>query len=264
MPMPDADAHQARAVLEGPRRRLPAARRHAGAGRVPARAKRPRASASIRPARRSSPRSTPRLRPGEGGDPRPGPVPRPRPGARPVLLGAARRADVPPSLHNIFKEIQRDLGLPRPDHGCLTAVGAAGRAAAQRGADGRGRPGRRAPGQGLGRLHRPHRRDPQPRARRPGVHALGQLRAGQGQDHRRPPALRAAAPHPSPLSAHRGFIGCGHFSAANRWLAGRRLAPIDWALPVPSRWLPAPGPALTASWPGRGLEAVPGLAAESS
>ena len=39
------------------------------------------------------------------------------------------------------------------------------------------------------------------------------------------------APHPSPLSAHRGFIGCGHFSAANRWLQGRGLAPIDWALP---------------------------------
>jgi len=37
--------------------------------------------------------------------------------------------------------------------------------------------------------------------------------------------------HPSPLSAHRGFIGCGHFSAANRYLESRHQAPIDWSLP---------------------------------
>jgi uracil-DNA glycosylase len=39
------------------------------------------------------------------------------------------------------------------------------------------------------------------------------------------------APHPSPLSAHRGFIGCGHFSATNDYLARRGIAPIDWSLP---------------------------------
>ncbi len=36
------------------------------------------------------------------------------------------------------------------------------------------------------------------------------------------------APHPSPLSAHRGFFGCKHFSAANRLLEQQALAPIDW------------------------------------
>ena len=36
------------------------------------------------------------------------------------------------------------------------------------------------------------------------------------------------APHPSPLSAHRGFFGCKHFSAANRLLEQQSLAPIDW------------------------------------
>ncbi|MEW7866672.1 uracil-DNA glycosylase [Aeromonas diversa] len=36
------------------------------------------------------------------------------------------------------------------------------------------------------------------------------------------------APHPSPLSAHRGFIGCGHFSEANRRLQSAGLVPIDW------------------------------------
>jgi len=39
------------------------------------------------------------------------------------------------------------------------------------------------------------------------------------------------APHPSPLSAHRGFMGCKHFSAANRYLAQNGLAEIDWSIP---------------------------------
>jgi len=36
------------------------------------------------------------------------------------------------------------------------------------------------------------------------------------------------APHPSPLSAYRGFLGCGHFSACNRYLIEQGYAPIDW------------------------------------
>src|SRR6476661_2875189 len=41
--------------------------------------------------------------------------------------------------------------------------------------------------------------------------------------------LKAA--HPSPLSAHSGFLGCRHFSKANAFLESRGLKPIDWALP---------------------------------
>lgn len=36
--------------------------------------------------------------------------------------------------------------------------------------------------------------------------------------------------HPSPLSAYRGFIGCGHFSAANKYLKSKGLKEIDWSL----------------------------------
>ncbi|MBS3797486.1 uracil-DNA glycosylase [Pseudoalteromonas sp. BDTF-M6] len=39
------------------------------------------------------------------------------------------------------------------------------------------------------------------------------------------------APHPSPLSAHRGFFGCGHFSKANSLLVEQGKKPIDWTLP---------------------------------
>jgi uracil-DNA glycosylase len=36
------------------------------------------------------------------------------------------------------------------------------------------------------------------------------------------------APHPSPLSAHRGFFGCRHFSKCNDYLRMHGKAPIDW------------------------------------
>jgi len=39
------------------------------------------------------------------------------------------------------------------------------------------------------------------------------------------------APHPSPLSAHNGFFGCGHFSKANEFLVARGKSAIDWQLP---------------------------------
>lgn len=40
--------------------------------------------------------------------------------------------------------------------------------------------------------------------------------------------LKAA--HPSPLSAHAGFLGCRHFSKANEWLISKGIDPIDWKL----------------------------------
>ncbi len=41
------------------------------------------------------------------------------------------------------------------------------------------------------------------------------------------------APHPSPLSAHRGFLGCRHFSQTNQLLSQQGLAPIDWLPQLP-------------------------------
>ncbi|MDF1629269.1 MAG: uracil-DNA glycosylase [Alcanivoracaceae bacterium] len=41
--------------------------------------------------------------------------------------------------------------------------------------------------------------------------------------------LVLTAPHPSPLSAHRGFLGCGHFSKANEYLIAQGKKPVDWS-----------------------------------
>ncbi len=139
--------------------------------------------------------------------------------------------DVPPSLVNIFKEIERDLGIPRPDNGYLmpwakqgvlllnaVLTVEAGKAGSHQGKGWEG--------------FTDHIVEClEPRARGPGVHALGQLRPGQGPDHRCPQALRAAR------AASLAAVGAPGLSSAaatsrraNRWLHGRRLAPIDWAL----------------------------------
>ena len=59
-----------------------------------------------------------------------------------------------------------------------------------------------------------------------GAHAQ---KKGQFIDRQRHHVL--TAPHPSPLSAHRGFLGCGHFSATNQLLQAQGFSPIDWQLP---------------------------------
>ena len=137
---------------------------------------------------------------------------------------------VPPSLENIFKEIQRDLGIPRPDHGCLTPW-------ADRGIlllnsvltveDGRAGSHQGKGWEGLTDAAI----DALNREREGLVFLLWgsyAQRKGQLIDTSRHCVLNSV--HPSPLSAHRGFIGCGHFSAANRYLESRGQAPIDWSL----------------------------------
>ena len=138
----------------------------------------------------------------------------------------------PPSLLNIFAEIQRDLGLPRPNHGCLLPWARQGvlllnsvltvehgRAGSHQGKGWEG-----FTDACIEALNR----------EREGLVFLlwGSYAQAKGKliDTRRHRVLKA--PHPSPLSAHRGFIGCGHFSGANTYLRERGVTPIDWRLPA--------------------------------
>lgn len=58
-----------------------------------------------------------------------------------------------------------------------------------------------------------------------GAHAIKKQQLINAQKHH-----ILTAPHPSPLSAHRGFLGCGHFAAANQWLVQQGKTPINWQL----------------------------------
>ncbi len=138
---------------------------------------------------------------------------------------------VPPSLDNMFKEIQRDLGIARPDHGYLMPW-------AQRGvlllnAVLTVEDGRAGAHQGKGwEGFTDHVVDALNRQREGLVFMLwGSYAQAKGKviDQSRHRVLKTT--HPSPLSAHRGFLGCGHFSAANEYLSRRGVTPIDWSLP---------------------------------
>ncbi|VAV94481.1 Uracil-DNA glycosylase, family 1 [hydrothermal vent metagenome] len=150
-----------------------------------------------------------------------------RPGVRP-----------PPSLVNIYKELESDVGMARPSHGFLehwakqgvlllnsVLTVEMGQAASHR-------------GKGWEQFTDAIVRHIAAKDK-PVVFLLwgsyAQKKAAfvqsveQGGKH-----LILKAPHPSPLSAHKGFFGCRHFSKANAFLKKQKLTPIDWALPEPA------------------------------
>ncbi|HEX7914560.1 uracil-DNA glycosylase [Rudaea sp.] len=142
--------------------------------------------------------------------------------------------DVPPSLQNIFAEIERDLHTPRPDHGCLLPWARQGvlllnatlTVQAHQAGSHQGKGWEGFTDAVVDHLNR----------EREGLVFLlwGSYAQAKGKliDTRRHLVLKA--PHPSPLSAYRGFIGCGHFSRANAYLREHRQAEIDWRLPPAS------------------------------
>lgn len=146
---------------------------------------------------------------------------------------------VPPSLDNIFKEIQRDLGIARPDHGYLMPW--ARRGVLLLNAVLTVEDGRAGAHQGKGwEGFTDHVVDVLNREREGLVFLLwGAYAQAKGKviDTRRHRVLKTT--HPSPLSAHRGFLGSGHFSVTNDYLSRQGQTPIDWSLP-PRHALPAP------------------------
>ena len=139
----------------------------------------------------------------------------------------------PPSLANIYREIQSDLGIAKATHGNL-----------QSWAD-----------QGVLLLNAvltvesgqagSHQRKGWETFTDAIVQSLNDGRDGlvfmlwgsyaqkKGAVIDREKHLVLKAPHPSPLSAHRGFLGCKHFSQANDYLQQQQRVPINWAIPEP-------------------------------
>ena len=138
---------------------------------------------------------------------------------------------IPPSLQNIFVELKNDLGIESPSHGHLahwaeqgvlllnaTLTVEAGKAGS-------------------------HQNRGWEKFTDAVIHALAREREhlvfvlwgsyaqkkGAFIDAKKHLVLKSA--HPSPLSAHNGFFGCGHFSRINNYLRDRGQAPIDWRLP---------------------------------
>lgn len=138
----------------------------------------------------------------------------------------------PPSLNNIFKELHRDLQCPIPDHGCLHYWAKQGvlllntvlTVVAER-AGSHADIGWAAVTDLLLRgLAQHHQQQRKLIVMLWGSHAQAKIDLFDGH-------IILQTSHPSPLSAYRGFHGCGHFSQANQALIAAGQAPIDWCLP---------------------------------
>jgi len=149
-----------------------------------------------------------------------------------LAFSVARGVKIPVSLHNIRTEITRDLGVAHAPHGNLEHWARQGvlllnttltvRKDAAGSHAGRG-------WQVLTTAILRHLGQPGP----PRAFLLwGKPAQGYAPLVAQPPHLVLATSHPSGLSAWRGFRGCGHFSAANRFLAEAGRGSIDWAIPA--------------------------------
>lgn len=137
---------------------------------------------------------------------------------------------IPPSLKNIYKELQSDLDIDPPAHGNLESWAKQGvlllntvlsvekaKAASHQ-------------AQGWEQLTDAiialiNKQSSPVIFMLWGAHA--QKKAAQIDSTKH---LILSAPHPSPLSAHRGFLGCKHFSKANKFLSKKGFKPINWAI----------------------------------
>lgn len=136
----------------------------------------------------------------------------------------------PPSLRNIYEELARDLGIPRPTTGDLTPW--AERGVLLLNAVLTVSPGKPASHAGKGWELFTDRAIRELSERREGIVFLlwGRYAQDKGTivDSTRHHVLKA--PHPSPYSAASGYFGCCHFSKVNALLEAGGQEPIDWRL----------------------------------
>ena len=134
----------------------------------------------------------------------------------------------PPSLLNIFKEIERDLGIPSPKSGNLTRWAQQGvlllnatlTVEAHKAGSHQGRGWETFTDAAIRKLAS---------ERQNIVFMLwGSYAQQKGAMIDASKHLILKSVHPSPLSAYRGFIGCGHFSQANQFLEAKGLDKIHW------------------------------------
>ena len=138
---------------------------------------------------------------------------------------------IPPSLINIYKELQSDLGITPVSHGVLehwakqgvlllnsVLTVERGNAASHQ-------------GQGWEQFTDAVIRQVNEKCEDVVFMLWGSYAQKKASFVDQSKHLVLKAPHPSPLSAHRGFLGCQHFSKANEYLKQQGRTPIDWQLP---------------------------------
>ena len=148
-----------------------------------------------------------------------------------LCFSVQRGVPTPPSLRNMYQELHQSLGIPPAQHGNLTAWAEQGVLLLNTTLSVRASQPKSHAGQGWEVFT--DRIIDLVNSRRENVvfllwgrHAGNKAERIDGNRH-----LILKAPHPSPLSAHAGFFGCGHFVTTNQYLEQHGLTPIDWRLP---------------------------------
>ena len=138
--------------------------------------------------------------------------------------------EIPPSLQNIYKELQEDLGCYIPNNGYLEKWAKQGVLMLNTVLTVRAHQANSHQGKGWEQftdaiIQAVNAQD------RPIVYFLwGRPAQNKIPMLTNPKHLILKAPHPSPLSAYRGFFGCKHFSQANEFLKANGIEPIDWQI----------------------------------
>lgn len=138
--------------------------------------------------------------------------------------------DIPPSLLNIYKELKNELGLYIPDNGCLTKWAQQGVLLLNNALTVRADMPNSHQGKGweqfTDRVAELLNQRPEP--------VIFLLWGSNARKKREiitaPQHFILEAPHPSPLSASRGFFGCGHFKEVNSILKAMNKNEIDWQI----------------------------------
>lgn len=138
--------------------------------------------------------------------------------------------DIPPSLQNIYQELQDDIGCKIPNNGYLKKWADNGVLLLNTVLTVRAHQANSHQGHGWEKftdavIEAVNAQD------RPIVYMLwGRPAQSKIPMLTNPKHLILKAPHPSPLSAYRGFFGCRHFSQANHFLEEHGIKPIDWQI----------------------------------
>ncbi len=150
--------------------------------------------------------------------------------AQGLCFSVAPGVDYPPSLRNIFQELEADMGIPPAPNGSL--VEWAKRGVLLLNTTLTVRAGQAGSHKDIGwgpftdRIITLLDRRTKPMVFMLwGGHARAKKALIKNRQH-----LVLEAPHPSPLSAYHGFFGCRHFSKANTYLMHYGIAPVDWDL----------------------------------
>ncbi len=147
-----------------------------------------------------------------------------------LCFSVQKGVKTPPSLVNVYKELARDLQMPIPSHGCLTSWAEQGvlllnatLTVRANEAGSHQKKGWEEFTDAVIKSISDHKE---------GVvfllwgnYAQSKAKLINANKH-----LVLKSVHPSPLSAHRGFIGCGHFSQANNYLTSLGKSSIEWKI----------------------------------